>query len=80
MCRGTPTRHEPQSALHMPTGGQIGWACGRLKPSTQTISRRLPAALWEDLRLLANKRDVPDQFPLKIFLAERVAQEILSHS
>ena len=48
---------------------------GRLKPSTQTISIRLPIALLEDLKLLANKRDVPYQSLVKIFLAERVAQE-----
>ena len=53
---------------------------GRLKPSTQTISIRLPEALLEDLKLLANKRDVPYQSLLKIFLAERVAQELRSHS
>ena len=51
---------------------------GRLKPSTQTISVRLPEALLEDLKLLANKRDVPYQSLLKIFLAERVAQELRS--
>jgi predicted DNA binding CopG/RHH family protein len=55
-------------------------AFGRLKPSTQTISIRLPEALLEDLKLLANKRDVPYQSLLKIFLAERVAQELRSHS
>ena len=49
---------------------------GRLKPSTQTISIRLPEALLDDLKLLANKRDVPYQSLLKIFLAERVAQEL----
>jgi predicted DNA binding CopG/RHH family protein len=53
---------------------------GRLKPSTQTISIRLPEALLEDLKLLANKRDVPYQSLLKIFLAERVTQELRSHS
>ena len=53
---------------------------GRLKPSTQTISIRLPVALLEDLKLLANKRDVPYQSLVKIFLAERVAQEQRSHS
>ena len=53
---------------------------GRLKPSTQTISIRLPAALLEDLKLLANKRDVPYQSLVKIFLAERVAQEHRSHA
>ena len=51
----------------------------RLKPSTQTISIRLPVALLEDLKLLANKRDVPYQSLVKIFLAERVAQEQRSH-
>jgi predicted DNA binding CopG/RHH family protein len=53
---------------------------GQLKPSTQTISIRLPAALLEDLKRLANKRDVPYQSLLKIFLAERVAQELRSQS
>jgi predicted DNA binding CopG/RHH family protein len=53
---------------------------GRLKPSTQTISIRLPESLLEDLKLLANKRDVPYQSLLKIFLAERVTQELRSHS
>ncbi len=52
---------------------------GRLKPSTQTISIRLPAALLEDLKLLAHKRDVPYQSLVKIFLAERLAQEQRSH-
>jgi predicted DNA binding CopG/RHH family protein len=46
-----------------------------LKPSTQTISLRLPKALLDDLRALANERDVPYQSLLKIYLAERVARE-----
>ena len=53
---------------------------GRLKPSMQTISIRLPAALLEDLKLLANKHDVPYQSLLKIFLAERVAEELRSQA
>jgi predicted DNA binding CopG/RHH family protein len=48
----------------------------RLKPSTQTISLRLPEALLENLKMLANKRDVPYQSLLKVFLAERVEQEL----
>ncbi|MEE9149869.1 MAG: BrnA antitoxin family protein [Candidatus Tectomicrobia bacterium] len=52
---------------------------GQLKPTTRTISIRLPESLLEDLKLLANKRDVPYQSLLKIFLAERVAQEWRSH-
>lgn len=46
-----------------------------LKPSTETISLRLPAALLAELKALANKRDVPYQSLLKVFLAERIATE-----
>ena len=46
-----------------------------LKPSTHTISLRLPKALLEELKALANERDVPYLSLLKIFLAERVARE-----
>ncbi len=47
-----------------------------LKPSTKTISVRLPESLLEALKLIANKRDVPYQSLLKIFLAERVKEEM----
>jgi predicted DNA binding CopG/RHH family protein len=46
-----------------------------LKPSTTTISLRLPKGLLEELKALANERDVPYQSLLKVFLAERVARE-----
>jgi predicted DNA binding CopG/RHH family protein len=46
-----------------------------LKPSTKTISLRLPQALLEEIKALANELDVPYQSLLKIFLAERVARE-----
>ncbi len=48
----------------------------QLKPSTTTISLRLPETLLEELKYLANKRDVPYQSLLKIFLAERVEDEL----
>lgn len=47
-----------------------------LKPSTRTISIRLPESLLEQLKILANKRDVPYQSLVKIFLAERVEEEL----
>lgn len=47
-----------------------------LKPSTKTISVRLPESMLEDLKMLANKRDVPYQSLLKIFLAERIKEEM----
>lgn len=46
-----------------------------LKPSTTTISLRLPEPMLEDLKALANERDVPYQSLLKVFLAERIARE-----
>lgn len=46
-----------------------------VKPSTETISLRLPAGLLADLKALANRRDVPYQSLLKVFLADRVAVE-----
>jgi predicted DNA binding CopG/RHH family protein len=47
-----------------------------LRPSTKTISIRLPESLLDNLKMLANKRDVPYQSLLKIFLAERVGKEL----
>ena len=46
-----------------------------LKPSTTTISLRLPASMLEELKSLANERDVPYQSLMKVFLAERIAKE-----
>ena len=46
-----------------------------LKPSLRTISLRLPVYMIEDLKILANKRDVPYQSLLKVFLAERLERE-----
>ena len=47
-----------------------------LKPATRTISLRLPESIIAALKLLANKRDVPYQSLLKVFLAEKVEQEL----
>ncbi len=49
-----------------------------LKPSTRTISIRLPESLIEHLKVLANKRDVPYQSLLKMFLSEKVEEELHS--
>jgi predicted DNA binding CopG/RHH family protein len=46
-----------------------------LKPSLITISIRLPKFLLEDLKTIANKKDVPYQSLMKIFLAEKVRTE-----
>ena len=48
----------------------------KLKPSVKTISLRLPEALLEELKMLANKKDVPYQSLLKVYLAEKVEEEL----
>lgn len=47
-----------------------------LKPSTRTISLRLPQMLIDELKILAHKRDIPYQSLLKSFLTERVREEL----
>jgi len=47
-----------------------------LKPTLKTISLRLPQIMIDELKLLAHKRDVPYQSLLKMFLAERIKQEL----
>ena len=46
-----------------------------LKPSGTTISMRLPLSLLNELKVMANKRDVPYQSLMKIILAEAVQHE-----
>jgi predicted DNA binding CopG/RHH family protein len=59
----------------------IDWQSGqkrkfpKLRPSLRTISLRLPVSMIEDLKILANKRDVPYQSLQKVFLAERLEKE-----
>ena len=43
-----------------------------LKPSTKTISLRLPLDLLERIKVAANKRDVPYQSLIKVWLSEKL--------
>lgn len=43
-----------------------------LKPSTTSISLRLPVSLLERIKVAANKRDVPYQSLIKMWIAERL--------
>ena len=62
----------------------INWKAARrmtfpeLKPSLRTISLRLPEMMIEELKLLANKMDVPYQTLIKIYLSERIQKELNS--
>lgn len=48
-----------------------------LKPSVKTISLRLPESMLEEIKLLANKHDIPYQSLMKIFLYERIKKELV---
>ncbi len=50
----------------------------KLKPSSKTISIRLPEWLIASLKTIANKRDVPYQSLVKMFLADKVKEETIS--
>jgi predicted DNA binding CopG/RHH family protein len=47
-----------------------------LKTATRSISIRMPESLLARLKELANKRDVPYQSLMKVFLTERVEKEL----
>lgn len=59
----------------------IDWSKARrvsfpnLKLSTATISLRLPQGMLNELKTLANLRDVPYQSLMKVFLWDRIAAE-----
>lgn len=48
----------------------------KLRPTLRTISIRLPEGMIAQLKRLANKKDVPYQSLLKVFLAERIQDEL----
>ncbi len=64
------------------SSGLVDWSKAKkivlpkVKPSSQTISLRLPRPMLEQLKVLANKRDVPYQSLLKMFVAERLKIEL----
>lgn len=46
-----------------------------LKFSTESISIRLPKSLLDSIKIIANKKDVPYQSLIKIYLSDRVSEE-----
>lgn len=61
--------------------GHVDWSRARravlpnLKPSTQTISLRLPQHLLDGIKAAANARDVPYQSLIKVWLQEKLGQQ-----
>ena len=60
------------------SGADLDWRRAKrarlpnLRPSTTAISLRLPLSLLEQIKIAANKRDVPYQSLIKMWLAEKV--------
>ncbi len=48
----------------------------KLKPSTKTISLRLPESMLDEIRTIANRHDVPYQSFIKIILKEKIDAEL----
>ncbi|NYF79191.1 BrnA antitoxin family protein [Granulicella arctica] len=51
-----------------------------LQPSTKTISLRLPESLLDDIRVQANRLDVPYQSLMKLWLAEKAGKRAFRSS
>jgi predicted DNA binding CopG/RHH family protein len=47
-----------------------------LKPSLKSISIRLPESMIEQLKVLANKKDIPYQSLVKVYLSEKIHEEL----
>jgi predicted DNA binding CopG/RHH family protein len=52
--------------------------CQSSSHQQKTIYLRLPESMIEELKVLANKQDIPYQSLLKVFLAERLEEEMES--
>jgi predicted DNA binding CopG/RHH family protein len=48
----------------------------KLKPAKKTISLRMSETMLNELRLLANKMDVPYQSLIKVYLRERIDKDL----
>lgn len=49
----------------------------KLKSTSESISIRLPSSLLTRLKIIANKKDVPYQSLMKIYLSEQINKELL---
>ncbi len=80
--RGNDTSEEREFWAKADSADYLDWSKAeravfpKLKPSTKTISLRMSESMLNELRLLANKRDVPYQSLIEVFLQERIDREL----
>ncbi|MHB1686109.1 MAG: BrnA antitoxin family protein [Ignavibacteriaceae bacterium] len=59
----------------------IDWSKGKLakfpnlKPTTESISIRFPKSMLTDIKILANKKDIPYQSLIKMFVSEKIEEQ-----
>ena len=63
-------RHDSMEYVDWPQAKRV--TLPNLKPTTQSISLRLPVSLLESIKSAANSRDVPYQSLIKIWLSEKL--------
>jgi predicted DNA binding CopG/RHH family protein len=70
------SKHDSSEYLHWKSAERVLFP--NLKPSTKSISLRLPESLLDALRQMANERDVPYQSLIKMILQERIERDLKS--
>ncbi len=51
-----------------------------LKPASKSISLRLPLPTLNKIKMLANKKDIPYQSLMKVYLSEKIEEELMTNS
>ena len=67
-------KHDSADYVNWEDGKRVSFPA--LKPSLKSISIRLPESMIEQLKILAHKKDVPYQSLVKIYLSEKVREEM----
>lgn len=67
------SRHDSAEYIDWKLARQVNFPS--LKPSLRSISIRLPESMIEQLKVSANKRDIPYQSLVKIYLSEKLKEE-----
>lgn len=63
------------STAHLDWSGARAVTLPNLKPTTQSISLRLPKHLLDSIKAAANSRDVPYQSLIKVWLQEKLRSQ-----
>lgn len=68
------TKHDLSDVFNPKTSKRFRPIFTNLKPSTQSITIRLPKLMVDSLKMLANEQDVPYQSLLKTYLNEKIQE------